>query len=75
MSHVFEEPISLEDLAREFDEKLKVNLTEENIKKQMDNFETMDRVLGKKFALKEPHNAFVKIQTSLERRGIPYERQ
>ena len=44
VSHVFEEPISLEDLAREFDEKLKANLTEENIKKQMDNFETMEYV-------------------------------
>ena len=39
------------------------------------NPDTLIRVLGKKFALKEPHNAFVKIQTSLERRGIPYERQ
>ena len=25
-----------------------------------------------RFALKEPHNAFAKIKTSLERRGIPY---
>lgn len=37
--------------------------------------ETLLRVLGKKFALKEPHNSFIKIQTSLERRGIPYERK
>ncbi len=44
VSHVFDEEISLEDLAREFDEKLKSNLTEENIKKQMDNFETMEYV-------------------------------
>ncbi len=44
VSHVFDEEISLEDLAKEFDEKLKVNLTEENIKKQMDNFETMEYV-------------------------------
>ncbi len=44
VSHVFTEPISLEDLAKEFDEKLKANLTEENIKKQMDNFETMEYV-------------------------------
>ena len=42
VSHVFDEEISLEDLAREFDQKLKENLTEENIKKQMDNFETME---------------------------------
>lgn len=34
--------------------------------------DTLIRVLGKKFALKEPHNSFVKIQTSLDRRGIPY---
>ena len=39
------------------------------------NPDTLIRVLGKKFALKEPHNAFVKIQTSLERRGIPFERK
>ncbi len=34
--------------------------------------DTLIRSLGKRFALKEPHNAFVKIRTSLERRGIPY---
>lgn len=44
VSHVFVEDISLADLAKEFDEKLKANLTEENIKKQMDNFETMEYV-------------------------------
>lgn len=38
------------------------------------NPDTLIKVLGKKFALKEPHNSFVKILTSLERRGIPYER-
>ncbi len=42
VSHVFTEEISLEDLAKEFDEKLKANLAEDNIKKQMDNFETME---------------------------------
>lgn len=36
------------------------------------NPDTLIRVLGKKFALKEPHNSFLKIQTSLDRRGIPY---
>ncbi len=44
VSHVFDEDISLDDLAKEFDEKLKENLSEENIKKQMDNFETMEYV-------------------------------
>ena len=39
------------------------------------NPDTLIRALGKRFALKEPHNAFFKIQTSLERRGIPYEKQ
>ena len=34
--------------------------------------DTLIRSRGKRFALKEPHNAFVKIRTSLERRGIPY---
>ena len=42
VSHVFSEDITLDELAREFDEKLKENLSEENIKKQMDNFETME---------------------------------
>ena len=37
--------------------------------------ETLIKALGKRFALKEPHNSFVKILTSLERRGIPYERK
>lgn len=36
------------------------------------NNDTLIKALGKRFALKEPHNSFVKIQTSLERRGIPY---
>ena len=36
------------------------------------NNDTLIKALGKRFALKEPHNAFIKIQTSLERRGIPY---
>ena len=44
VTHVFDEEISFEDLVKEFDEKLKVNLSEENIKKQMDNFETMEYV-------------------------------
>lgn len=39
------------------------------------NPDTLLRVLGKRFALKEPHNSFVKIQTSLQRRGIPYEKK
>ena len=37
--------------------------------------DTLIKALGKRFALKEPHNSFVKILTSLERRGIPYERK
>lgn len=37
--------------------------------------ETLVRALGKRFALKEPHNSFVKIMTSLERRGIPYKKK
>lgn len=39
------------------------------------NPDTLIKVLGKRFALKEPHNCFVKIQASLERRGIPFERK
>ena len=38
------------------------------------NPDTLIKSLGKRFALKEPHNSFVKIQTSLDRRGIPYKR-
>ncbi len=44
VSHVFDKEISLEDLAKEFDESLKNELTEENIKKQMDRFETFEYV-------------------------------
>ena len=36
------------------------------------NNDTLIKALGRRFALKEPHNAFAKIRTSLERRGIPY---
>ena len=39
------------------------------------NPDTLIKTLGKKFALKEPHNSFVKIQTSLQRRGIPFEKK
>ena len=35
----------------------------------------MLKALGRRFALKEPHNAFGKIITSLQRRGIPFEKQ
>ena len=38
------------------------------------NPDTLLRVLGKKFALKEPHKAHLKIMTSLDRRGVPYKR-
>ena len=44
ITHVFDKEISLEDLAAEFDAALKMQLTEENIKKQMDSFETMEYV-------------------------------
>ena len=33
------------------------------------------KALGKRFALKEPHNSFVKILISLERRGIRFVRE
>lgn len=44
VTHTFDSEISLEELAREFDASLKSQLTEENIKKQMDRFETMEYV-------------------------------
>jgi len=44
VTHVFDKDITLEELAVEFDTNLKSQLTEENIKKQMDNFETMEYV-------------------------------
>lgn len=36
--------------------------------------ESLLKALGKRFALKEPHNSFIKIMTSLQRRGVPFER-
>ena len=44
VTHVFDSDITLEDLAIEFDAELKSQLTEENVKKQMDIFETMEHV-------------------------------
>ena len=44
VTHVFDKDITLEELAVEFDAQLKSQLTEENIKKQMDSFETMEYV-------------------------------
>ena len=36
--------------------------------------DTLLKVLGRKFAQKEPHKAHLKIMTSLDRRGVPYKR-
>ena len=44
VTHVFDREISLDELASEFDASLKNQLTEENIRKQMDSFETMEYV-------------------------------
>ena len=44
VTHVFDKDITLEELAAEFDASLKSQLTEESIKKQMDNYETMEYV-------------------------------
>ena len=44
VTHVFDREISVEELAAEFDVSLKSQLTEENVKKQMDSFETMEYV-------------------------------
>ncbi len=44
VSHFFKNNISLEELAVEFDAALKGQLSEESIKKQMDNYETMEYV-------------------------------
>ena len=44
VTHVFDKEITIEELAIEFDTTLKSQLTEENIKNQMDKFETMEYV-------------------------------
>jgi NRPS condensation-like uncharacterized protein len=44
VTHVFDKDITLEELALEFDATLKSQLSEESIKKQMDNYETMEYV-------------------------------
>ncbi|MBO7336544.1 MAG: hypothetical protein J6U42_06360, partial [Lachnospiraceae bacterium] len=44
VTHVFDKDITLEELAAEFDASLKSQLAEESIKKQMDNYETMEYV-------------------------------
>jgi hypothetical protein len=44
VTHVFDRNITLEELAVEFDATLKNLLSEDNIKKQMDSFETMEYV-------------------------------
>jgi len=44
VTHVFDSVITPEELAKEFDIALKSQLTDENVKKQMDSFETMEYV-------------------------------
>nr|MCR5686092.1 hypothetical protein [Lachnospiraceae bacterium] len=44
VTHVFDDGITLEALAAEFDKEFKRLLSEDNIKKQMDSFETMEFV-------------------------------
>jgi len=45
VTHIFDSDITMEDLAKEFDASLKSQLTEEKIKKQMNDFETMEYVV------------------------------
>ncbi|MBP5184704.1 MAG: hypothetical protein J6113_06315 [Lachnospiraceae bacterium] len=44
ITHVFDKDITLEELAKEFQATLKEQLSEENIKKNMDRYETMEFV-------------------------------
>ncbi len=44
ITHVFDKDITLAELAKEFEVSLRNQLQEENIKKQMDSFETMEYV-------------------------------
>ena len=44
VTHIFDTDITLDELAKEYDATLKSQLTEDNIKKQMDSFETMEYV-------------------------------
>jgi hypothetical protein len=44
VSHVFSETDTLDDLAKEFDVSLKLNLTPEKIKAQMDHYETLENI-------------------------------
>lgn len=44
VSHVFDSEITLDELAKVFDASLKAQLSEENIQKQMDSYETMEYV-------------------------------
>ena len=44
VTHVFDSDITIDELAVKFDGNFKSQLTEENIKKQMDSFETMEYV-------------------------------
>jgi len=44
VTHIFDKEMALDELAKEFDVSLKSQLTEENIKQQMERFETMEYV-------------------------------
>ena len=44
ITHTFTEEITLAELARQFGGQMEYQLTEENIKKQMDNYETMESI-------------------------------
>jgi len=44
VTHVFDREITVEELAAEFDESLRERLTAENVRRQMDRFETMESV-------------------------------
>lgn len=70
VSHTFKEDITLEALSKEFDENMKSNLTEENIKKQMDKFETMEYVVPVRAVPLFIKQIGVKYGTILNDRGV-----
>ncbi|MBQ1546755.1 MAG: hypothetical protein IIZ61_00025 [Lachnospiraceae bacterium] len=70
VSHTFKEDITLEALSKEFDESMKSNLTEENIKKQMDKFETMEYVVPVRAVPLFIKQIGVKYGTILNDRGV-----
>ncbi|MCR5734082.1 MAG: hypothetical protein K6G22_05670 [Lachnospiraceae bacterium] len=70
VSHVFNKDISVKELSEECDLKLKAELTPEKIKKRMNNYEKIERILFVRMVPLLIKNPVVALSSLIEGRGV-----